>query len=58
MDWGRFLAAMAVDAVRSVEEKRLMQIQGLLKSDQLSTADWEAIARHERILEEWPVNPA
>lgn len=57
MDWGRFLAAMNVDQVRIVEEKRLMQIQGLLKSDQLSEADWAAIARHEEILSEWPANP-
>jgi hypothetical protein len=54
MNWGRYLRAQMALHVRSVEEKRLMHMQSLIKSDQMRPADWEAIAEHERILAAWP----
>lgn len=54
MDWGRYLRAQMALHVRSVEERRLMQTQGLLKSEHMRPADWEAIREHERILAAWP----
>lgn len=56
MDWGRFLAAQQAIHIRDVEERRIGQITGLIKANQLTQQDWEAIAEHERILAEWPVN--
>lgn len=56
MDWGRFLAAQAANQIRDIEERRIAQLTGLIKSSQLTPGDWEAIARHEEILSRWPAN--
>jgi len=56
MDWGRYERALMALHVRSIEEKRIMHVQGLLKSEHMTPADWEAINRHEEILSRWPAN--
>lgn len=57
IDWGRFLAAQQALHIREIEEKRIAQQTGLIKAEQLTQADWDAIARHEELLARWPVNP-
>lgn len=52
MDWARFMAAVKAEATERVEDRREMQMTGKLKAKDLSAADWEAIKRHDELLEE------
>lgn len=50
MDWGRFLRAREVAAIRSIEQQRELVTTGKLDGGKLPPAIWERIREHDRMM--------
>jgi hypothetical protein len=51
MDWGRYLRAIEAEHIGDIEEKRQMQISGIIEPKDVSAAEWESIQEHTQWIE-------
>lgn len=53
MDYGRYQRAVQALEIERIESLRIQQAQGILKGNQLGPETWDAIGRHEELMEKY-----